>query len=458
MNTEISKILARGESKTVEFKESFHDDALETIGAFANAQGGVLLLGVQDSGKVVGCQIGKKTTEDWSNRIQEATEPKIQPSIMSYEREEKPVIAIRVSKVVDGPVSIRGRYFKRTGKTNQRMSHEEIMQRMQAFGRSSWDSAIEDDATLNDLDQSKIAQFIKMVRENGQRPLPKDARAQDVLNNFRLLHNEKPTRAAILLFGKDPRKFNPGALIKIGRFRSETLIIDNRQLEGTVFEQLDRALEWFREHLKTAFVITGKLQRDTVWEYPLDAIREGIVNAICHRDYADTSFTQIRLYDDRLEIWNPGGLVPGLCLDDLLKFHRSMPRNSLIAEAFFYSGLIENWGTGTIRMASLLRSADIQEPVFETPNSSSFRLSFIREEFSEKQLRQLGLNERQMQAVAICKRSYKMTNLKYKTELSVSKRTASDELAELVALKVFIKHGKTGPGTFYSLRVKGRKG
>ena len=273
---ELSKIVAQGESETVEFKESFGDRVLEAIGAFSNSQGGRVFLGVKDSGEVCGIQVGKKTLEDIANRIQEATDPRLQPSIKAIQDRKKSVIVIRISAGVGAPVSVHGRYFRRTGRTNQKMSHAEIIRRMKESADSSWDGEIEARSSWSDLDLSKIDQFIETVRKVGRQPIPAQERAQEVLEKLKLTKGGTPTRAAILLFGKDPRHFHFGAYSRVGRFRSPTLIVDDRQIFGTLFDQVDGVMGWFRERLQTEYVITGKPQRDVIWEYPLDAIREGI--------------------------------------------------------------------------------------------------------------------------------------------------------------------------------------
>jgi len=133
-----------------------------------------------------------------------------------------------------------------------------------------------------------------------------------------VIREETPTRAALLLFGKNSESYFSSAFLKMGRFRSPTLIVDDREAHGALFDQLDEALGWFRERLETAFVISGKPERDVLWEYPLSAIREAVINVLCHRDYTGQAHSQIRLYDDRLEIWNAGGLPPSLTPDLLL--------------------------------------------------------------------------------------------------------------------------------------------
>ena len=219
-------------------------------------------------------------------------------------------------------------------------------------------------------------------------------------------------------------------------------------------------MTWFRERLETRFVITGKPQRDVIWEFPLEAIREAMVNAICHRDYASPINIQVRLYDDRLEVWNPGGLPAPLTPADLLREHDSIPRNRRVAEAFFYVGLIERWGTGTTRMADALRVAGLAEPEFDVGAPGRFRVILRKDPFTEERLRELGLNERQMRAVTYVREKGKSTNLAYQQAFSVSKRTASNELRNLVDRGVLVRQGTTGKGTYYILKgqQRGNKG
>lgn len=445
------EFISAGESETVEFKESFGDKALEAISAFTNSRGGTLLIGVKDSGEICGVQIGKKTLEDIANRIQEATDPRLQPLLSIIEHREKSIIVIRVSAGTGTPNSVRGRYFRRSGRTNQRMSHEEIMQRMVASIGLSWDACIEPAATLDDLDPKLITRFMETVKKLGRRPIPDSSSDYEFLRKMELIRDEAPTRAALLLFGKNPGSYFPSAFVKIGRFRSLTLIVDDREVHGTLLEQLDEAMSWFRERLKTTFVISGKPERDVLWEYPLSALREAVTNVLCHRDYTSLAHSQIRLYDDRLEIWNAGALPPSLTPDLLLQEHDSIPRNRKIAEAFFYAGLIERWGSGTTRMAEELEAAGMPPPTFIS-EPGRFRLTFHREALAENRLRNMGLSERQLLAIAYAEAHETISNTDYQTIARVSKRTASRELNELKLKNILVAEGIRGRGTIYRLK------
>jgi len=162
------------------------------------------------------------------------------------------------------------------------------------------------------------------------------------------------------------------AQLRIGVFRSPTEIVDSHDFGGTLWEQLDGAMERFRRLLQVRFEIKVTeptlegLARKEVWEYPLDAIREAVINALIHRDYTDTADIQIRVYDDELSIWNPGGLPPELSVEQLRQpQHLSRPRNPLLAQAFYYAGYIERWGTGTARILTLCREQGLPEPEFD---------------------------------------------------------------------------------------------
>jgi ATP-dependent DNA helicase RecG len=448
----IAELIKIGESEAIEFKKSFNDEALETIGAFANAGGGTIIIGIKDSGEICGFQVGKKTIEDIANQIQDATDPRLQPSLSTMVFENNTLVIIQVPPVSGVPLSVRGKYFKRTGKTNQRMSHEEIMQRMIRSTGLSWDATVEPTATLDDLNYQQIDNFIQKVKDIGRKPIPNKISSQEFLSKLELVRNETPTRAALLLFGKNPESFFSSAFLKLGRFRTPIHIVDDREIHGNLFEQLDGAINWFRERLETEFIITGNPEREVKWEYPLKAIREAVTNAIVHRDYTSLAHSQIRLYDDHLKIWNAGGLPPSLTPEKLLVEHDSVPRNRKIAEAFFYCGLIEQWGSGTLRIVEELQDSGLPSPQFVS-ESNHFRLTLYRDIFTEDHLRKMDLSDRQLKIIAYLKTHGNITSSIYQSLVNVSKRTAIRELNDLKNKGIISKEGTAGPGTLYKLKV-----
>jgi ATP-dependent DNA helicase RecG len=206
---------------------------------------------------------------------------------------------------------------------------------------------------------------------------------------------------------------------------------------------------WFEQRFETEFIITGKPTRDEKWEYPLPAVREALINAVCHRDYGATSSTQVRLYDDRLEIWNPGALPIALTPSRLLQKHPSLPRNPLIANSLFYAGFIESWGSGTIRIAELAKQAGLEMPEFIS-SPGEFEIVLKKRILTAATLEKMGLNQRQVAAVLYTLEAGRITNREYQDRWSVSKSTAAREMVDLVTKGLFVRHGRTGKSTFYS--------
>jgi ATP-dependent DNA helicase RecG len=206
-----------------------------------------------------------------------------------------------------------------------------------------------------------------------------------------------------------------------------------------------------KRHLKVEFVITGKPRREQVWEYPLEAIREAIINAVCHRDYTEASDIQVRIYDDRLIVWNPGKLPIGITIEDLYKPHKSVLRNRLIAQIFFDIGLIERWGTGIQRIIDSCQKQNLPIPIFE--EYQGFRVIF-RKPYAKEELRKLGLNERQIKAVEYVEKRGSITNREYQKLTLVSRKTATRDLTELVKKGIFNVVGRGKREIKYTLLLR----
>jgi ATP-dependent DNA helicase RecG len=194
----------------------------------------------------------------------------------------------------------------------------------------------------------------------------------------------------------------------------------------------------------------GRPAREQVWDYPLDALREALVNAVCHRDYTESSTTDVRIYDDRLEVWSPGGLPLGITVTDLYGPHRSVLRNKDIAQVLFDIGWIERWGSGTGKIRDLCAQAGLPEPEF-LETQQSLRVIFRKDAYSEEYLRKLGFNERQIAAVKYVRENARVTSKSYQELNHVSRQTASNELSALAEQHIFMRTGKAGRGIAYEL-------
>ena len=446
---DLRKLIKDGEIETVEFKVSFDKETLETAVAFANTRGGIILIGVSDNGDIKGIQIGKETLKDWSNQISQATEPRIIPEVEIEEIDRKKIAVIWIKEFPIKPVSMKGRCFRRVKNSNRVMQPHEIAEMHFHSTGMSWDRLSVTNASLIDIDIEKVKKYIEGTRDAGRRKISSTEKPLEVLEKLELIKDRKPTWAAILLFHKHPQKFLSQAMIHCGKFKEETIVVDDRMIEGPIIEQIEEAMDFIRKNINVKFVMTGKPAREEVWDYPLEALREAVINAVCHRDYTAPSNTEVRIRDDELIIWNPGGLPLGLTVEDLYKPHPSVLRNKGIGGIFYDMGLIEQWGSGIDKMRKACEKAGIPEPKFE--EHQGFRVIFRKDIYTEEYLQKIGLNERQIKAVIYVKAKEKITNKEYQQLTNVSKPMATIDLKALVEKRIFIKLGVTGRGTEYVL-------
>ncbi|MBU4539589.1 MAG: helix-turn-helix domain-containing protein [Bacteroidetes bacterium] len=445
----LQELIASGESISLEFKEKFDDRTIESVVAFANTKGGIILIGISDRGEIKGIQIGKETAQKWANQISQSTEPRVIPEIELHEIDNKSVVAIRIKEYPIKPVSLKGRCYRRVGNSNRIMPAQEIAEMHFHSTGMSWDKLPARDATLEDIDLEKVKRYIKKANEAGRRKIEDDEEPLKVLEKLELIKDGKPTWGAILLFRKGHKRFLSQAAIHCGRFKEETLVIDDRMIEDSIIEQIDEAMDFIRKNINVKFIMTGRPEREQVWDYPMEALREAVINAVCHRDYTILSNIDVRIYDDKLIVWSPGGLPSGITLDELYSPHSSKLRNKGIAEVFYDVELIEQWGSGIEKMRKACRIAGLPEPVFE--EYQGFRVIFRKDIYSMEYLRGLGLNERQVKAAMYVKEKGKITNKEYRGLTELSDEGARIDLNQLVEAGVFQAKGR-GRSAHYVLR------
>ena len=216
-------------------------------------------------------------------------------------------------------------------------------------------------------------------------------------------------------------------------------------LDGDILTQIENMEDFVKTHISLHAKIEG-MKRQEKWEYPIEAVREAIVNAICHRDYGSSGNVQVRIFDDRIEVRNPGGLPEGLTVEDLKRDHDSFPRNRLIADCFFLIKLIERWGTGTNRMVDLCVNHGLPEPEFEDKKISfvvRFSKLFITEDILEQ------LNDRQRKVVEHLKEAKKITTREYSEMFGISIRMARIDLKRMVDLGIIKRKGASDKTAYY---------
>jgi ATP-dependent DNA helicase RecG len=431
------------EGQTVERKESLSlwRDIVETCAAFASAQGGKVFVGVADDGRITGVQIGKGTLEDLANRIAQNTTPKVVPVITTQDEPGATVIIVDVPEHQTKPVTAFGRPYRRAGRTNQVLSASEVAELYLASRGLTWDQTVESDASLSDIDPEKVRKFLSRAIAERQWPIDPQTPVQQALNQLDLIRSGQLTVAALLLFGQRPQHFLVQGYVRCARFKgnSEVEFLDMKVIEGDIVAQVEEAMAFVQRNIRMAAKIEGQLARKERWEYPLDAVREGIINAVCHRDYADSGNVVVKIFDDRLEIWNPGSLPLDLTVDDLRKSHESKPRNKLIARAFFLIKYIEQFGTGTGRMISDCREAGVPEPEFES-RAASFRAVF-RRTITRAPFEGLGLSDAQINALHNVEINGRISRVEYEQIAGVSPAAAKRQIASLIKKRLLVKKG-----------------
>lgn len=314
----------------------------------------------------------------------------------------------------------------------------------------TWDELPVESATLKDIDENAIKFFTQKALKSKR--IAADAAEEDtkiLLSNLHLINdNGKLKNAALLLFGKDPKKYFTFAYFKIGRFgESDADLKFQDVVEGNLIEMADKVMEILeRKYLIRPIRYEG-MQRVEELEYPEPALREAILNAIVHKDYKGSTI-QLSVYNDRLSLWNPGALPDELNIEMLKGKHPSHPRNKNIAEVFFKAGYIEAWGRGISMMMDTCRKAGLPEPTIEEV-AGGIQITFLKNIFSEDYLKRMGLNERQIKAVKYVKENGEITNSDYQELLGVARRTATRDLTELVEKGILKSSETRGAGAYY---------
>jgi ATP-dependent DNA helicase RecG len=428
----LQDLIKTGESSTVEFKEKFDERTIESAVAFANTKGGIIFIGISDKNNIIGITIGKETLNKWTNQISQTTDPRIIPELEKIEVDGKTFVSVKIKENPMKPISIRGKCLKRVDSSNRAMSAQEVAQMHLHSTGMSWDKYPAKDAKLLDIDIENVKRYVKKAKETGRKRIGDDEEPMKVLEKMSLITQGQPTWASILLFSNETNRFISQAAIHCGRFKEKNIVIDDRMIVGTVFEQIDEAMDFIRKNINVEFVMTGKPERDQIWDYPLEALREALINAVCHRDYTIFSNIEVRIYDDKLIIRSPGFLPYGITLEELYKPHSSTLRNKGLAEVLYDTELIERWGSGIEKIQQHCLDADLPEPTFE--EYQGFQVVFRKSVDYEEYLRSLNLNERQLKAVIYVKEKGQVTNKIHSKTTQRRQRRHKDAIKTPIAL------------------------
>lgn len=344
---------------------------MHTLCAFANGQGGRVLLGVKPGGEFIGQQVSEQTLHDIAT-ARERFESPLDLHIQSVEvAAGRSVLVLTVGGISDSvPYTFDGRAYERVGNTTRKMAQEryELLLLERAHSRRRWENQEADEVPLQELDREEVLRIVEAARSAGRLVGPVGRGLPELLDRLGVRHRGRLLRAAVVLFGKTFLPHHPQCELRMARFRGtdKTEFLDQRNVRGPAFRLLEEAELFCQRHFPLAGRIEpGRLQRVDRPLIPPDAMRELLVNAFIHRDYSIAGgAVSLAIFDDRVEIWSAGRYPKGITPESLTRPHLSVQRNPIIAEVFYRAGLIEKWGRGTNRVAEMCRAAGLSAPEF----------------------------------------------------------------------------------------------
>jgi ATP-dependent DNA helicase RecG len=348
------------ESQQVEWKSAWRDDYLRWICGFANAEGGRLVIGRDDRGMAVGAKDAGRLMEEIPNKVRDILGIMVDVNLRQEKGRE--LVEIRV-EAYPNPISYKGEYYYRSGSTNQMLKGAALDRFLLRKHGRTWDGVPLPGVTLADLDSGALKDFRRLARKSKRLPdAVLEEPDQNLLEKLHLVEGTYLTRAAVLMFHPEPQRFFTGAYVKIGSFESDVDLRYHDEVQGDLIAQVNQTIEVLKAKYLRAWITYEGIQRIETWPMPMAALREAVLNAVAHKDYASGIPIQISVYPDKLMIWNPGELPPDWTLEKLLGKHASIPFNPNVANVFFRSGMIEAWGRGIERILEASRMAGAPAP------------------------------------------------------------------------------------------------
>lgn len=426
MDTEMQIILAEGESYQIEFKEKLAQ-LDRTIVAFANATGGTIYLGIRDDGSIIGID----TSNEMRSKVQEIArncDPSISIHIKPHPKDQ--ILEVQVEEGTDKPYRCKDGFFLRNGPSSQKLRRNEIVELINQSGKIYFDEAINKHFQYpQDFSKTELSEYLHLC------DLHINAPDQDILCSINAAEKDKKLlnfrNVGVLFFGKNPQQFFPEAYITCVAYKSfdRYSIIDRKDIKGQLIKQVEEALQFIIKHMSVESIMVGvgsRLgQRQEIYDYPIVALKEAVINAVTHRDYQyGSSHIYIHMYPDRIEIVNPGGLHHGLKLDSLGKL--SVRRNRHIADLMQRAKYIENIGSGFNRMETSLKANG--NPPLDVSATDFFNIRFYKRMGQE----QLELTKRQQHLYRILEQRQEISKKEAALALDVSEDTALRELKVLI--------------------------
>ncbi len=371
----IKALIASGESRTLELKKSTGElkDGMHAACAFLISEGGWLFFGVTPKSlKIVGQEVTDNTQQEIAQALA-GLEPACDVHVEYIDVPDRPgnkIIAMHFDGWVWGerPHTYHGCPYYKVESTTKVMPHDMYDERIRAHQPQaySWERQSADGVTLADLNEKHIRGCIRLGVEGGRIPASAiTAPIEETLAKWKLLNEGVPTNGAVMLFSDNIEEY-PQFRLRMARFvgTDKNEFIDNQRVEGSFFDLLDAGMAFFFKHLNLGGKITNhSLGREERLEVPYKALREALINSFCHRQWEKHNLTNsIAIYDDRIEIANPGMFPPQITPESIKEPHESYPYNLKIAETLYRATFLESWGSGAKRIMDACREQGVEEP------------------------------------------------------------------------------------------------
>ena len=448
------EVVGNGENDRVEFKKSTSqsDKSLKAICGFLNHKGGAVYFGIYGE-SIVGQSVSESTLKSISQKIRQRIKPEIHPEIKVIDFEGKKIIEVRVAEGINKPYHLNGIAYKRIGSETTVMSPEELEIIILNKNKIQWDSEVCEGATIDDISQDSIEEYKKRYHSINKKMIY--ASNNELLRTLHCLDkNLRPTNAGILLFGKEPQSFLLKSHITIVRYPDVKVTdthIDSKYFYGTLFEQVDSADKYLRDHIEVVSKIPKDgLKREDTPIYPYFSIRELIINAIAHRDYSFYgSRILISVFKDRIEFFSPGSFSGGVTVNNIVDAQFS--RNPIIARVFHDIAYIEEYGNGIDRLLEEVKNHPFKSkmPKFIDIDGAVI-VTLYKPKIKSFKIYDLDITERQKDVLQYIKNKNRINNKAYTTRYHVSSATAKRELQDMVNKNILKQVGQ-GRTTYYIL-------
>lgn len=372
--TPLERQIKEGSSKSLEFVRSGDGVAglIPHVVALLNSGGGTVVVGVDDHGEAVGVQDAKNTAGRIEQEIRAAISPKALFSVATEKYEGVDVLLIEVPGGRDTPFVTGGKVYLRRGTNTVAASGEDLQRIFQERTPETerWERRGSPELGIEDLHHEQIQTTVHTAMAEGRFQFRDSQSTEAILSDLGMINRGMFTNAADVCFGSKPAIRNPQVRLRAFAFQSDKRgdeYLDEADLNGPLANVLASAVAFVdRNSSKAAIFLPESIERKNIASYPRFAVREGLVNALAHRDYSSfSSGATLLVYPDRLEIWNSGKLPPGWSDEKLRQNHPSLPANPDIAQFLYIRNLMERIGRGTMKMIEACRDAGIPSPTWK---------------------------------------------------------------------------------------------